>query len=142
MPDTAALASAPPHDRVARYLPFVGRILLGAIFVLSGLGKLAAPAATIRYIGASGLPFPLVGFVGASAIELVGGLMLVAGLRTRTIALLLAGFTLLTAVIFHHELSEQSQFIQFWKNVAITGGLLQVAAFGPGKIALDSRIGK
>jgi putative oxidoreductase len=120
-------------------LPLVGRILIAAIFLLSGAGKLAAPAGTIAYIQAAGLPLPPVAYGIAVATELGAGLLLVLGYRTRIVAAWLAVFSLATAFGFHHDLADQNQFIHFFKNVAMTGGLLQVVAFGGGRLSLDGR---
>jgi len=122
-------------------LALVGRVLMAAIFVLSGASKLADPAATIGYIASAGLPLPQLAFAGAVAVELLGGLSLVAGYRTRLVALALAIFSILAALAFHSALSDQNQFIHFFKNIAMAGGLLQVIAFGGGRISLDARRG-
>lgn len=116
-----------------------GRLLLAAIFLLSGYSKLADPAAAVGYIQSVGLPLPQVGVALAIAAELVGGALLVIGYRTRLAAAALAVFTLVTALFFHSALGDQNQFIHFFKNVAIIGGLLQVIAFGPGRLSLDGR---
>ena len=116
-----------------------GRLLLAAIFLLSGWSKLADPAGTMGYIQSVGLPFPQVGVAVAIAVELVGGALLVIGYRTRLVAAALALFTLATAIFFHSALGDQNQFIHFFKNVAIAGGLIQVIAFGPGRLSLDGR---
>jgi putative oxidoreductase len=123
------------QDRIA----LAGRILLAAIFVMSGLGKVAAPAATLAYMKAAGLPLAPVGLAIAALIELGGGLALVIGYRTRLAATVLAAFTIVTALVFHSALSDQNQLIHFFKNVAIAGGLLQVVAFGGGRFSLDAR---
>ena len=120
-------------------LALVGRILIAAIFILSGASKLADPAGTIGYIASAGLPLPQLAFVGAAAVELLGGLALVLGYRTRFVALALAIFSVVAALSFHSALSDQNQFIHFFKNIAMAGGLLQVAAFGGGTVAIDSR---
>jgi len=120
-------------------VPLVGRILIAAIFLLSGLSKLAAPAGTIGYIQAAGLPLPVVAYGIAVATELGAGLLLVLGFRTRIVAAWLAVFTLATAFGFHHALADQNQFIHFFKNIAMTGGLLQVVAFGGGRLSIDGR---
>lgn len=120
-------------------LPFAGRIGIAAIFVLSGLSKLAAPAATIGYIQSAGLPLPQVGLAIALLVELVGGAALVLGYRTRLVAGILAAFSIATAFAFHSALGDQNQFVHFFKNVAITGGLLNVIAFGGGAWSLDAR---
>ncbi|MES2115058.1 MAG: DoxX family protein [Pseudomonadota bacterium] len=122
-------------------LPLIGRLLMATIFVFSGLGKIAAPAATIGYIGAMGLPFPTLGLIGAIAIEVGGGLLLIAGLQTRATALVLAAFSLVTGLIFHHAISDQNQLIHLLKNIAMAGGLLQIAAYGAGSFSLDARHG-
>ena len=121
-------------------VPFVGRILVAAIFILSGLGKIGAPAATQGYIAAMGLPAPLLAYIGAVAIELGGGLLLLAGYRTKLIAAALALFSIVTAFIFHHALADQNQMIHFLKNFAMAGGLLQFVAYGAGRISVDYRI--
>lgn len=123
----------------AAALPLVGRIAIAAIFLLSGFGKLAAPAGTIAFIQAAGLPFPPLAFGIAAAIEVLGGIALILGFRTRTTAMIMALFTLATAVGFHTNFADQNQFIHFFKNIAMAGGLLQVVAFGAGRFSLDSR---
>jgi putative oxidoreductase len=120
-------------------LPVVGRVMISAVFLLSGASKLAAPAMTIGYIHSAGLPFPLGAFAIAAFIELVGGATLILGYRTRLVAAVLAIFSIATALSFHHNWADQDQFIHFFKNVAMTGGLLQVMAFGGGRLSLDAR---
>lgn len=117
----------------------VGRIALSAIFILSGLSKLADPASTIGYIQSVGLPAPQLAFLVAVAVEIVGGVALIAGLRTRYVAAALAAFSVVTAFGFHAELSDQNQFIHFFKNIAMAGGLLQIIAFGGGRLSFDDR---
>ncbi|HTD04839.1 DoxX family protein [Undibacterium sp.] len=120
-------------------IPVIGRLLMSAIFVLSGMGKLAAPAMTIGYIAAMGLPFATLGFILAVVTELGGGVLLALGYKTRLTALVLAIFSVVTGVIFHHALGDQNQMIHFLKNLAMAGGLLQVVAFGAGAFSLDTR---
>lgn len=121
------------------YAPTVGRWLLAAIFLISGVGKLFNPAGTVGYIAAVGLPLPGFVFILTVILEIGGALMLIAGYRTRIVALALAGFTLAAAVLFHGNVGDQNQFIHFLKNLAIAGGLLQVAAFGAGRLSVDAR---
>ena len=120
----------------------VGRIFIAVLFLLSGLGKVAAPAATQGYISAMGLPAPVLAYFGSTAVELIGGVLLIVGFRVRAVAVGMAVFTLLTAVFFHRDFADQNQMIHFLKNIAIVGGLLQVAAFGAGRLALDYRFGR
>lgn len=120
-------------------LAAAGRVLLAAIFVLSGVSKLADPTGTIAYITSAGLPAPSLAYGVAVAVELVGGLLLIAGIRTRIVASAIAVFSLAAAFGFHANLADQNQFIHFFKNVALAGGLLQVAAFGSGRFGFDRR---
>jgi putative oxidoreductase len=115
-----------------------GRLLLGVLFVVSGIGKLAAPLATQAYIASVGLPMPLVAYVLATVVEVGGGLALILGFRARLVAVGIAIFTLATAVLFHSNFADQNQMIHFLKNLSISGGLLQVAAFGAGRFSLDA----
>jgi putative oxidoreductase len=120
-------------------LPFIGRLFISAIFLISGLGKITAPAGMIGYIKSAGLPLPLVAFAIAVVIEIGGGLALIAGYRTRFVATALAVFCVATALSFHNDLADQNQFIHFFKNVAMAGGLLQIVAFGAGRFSIDGR---
>jgi putative oxidoreductase len=117
----------------------LGRVLLSAIYLLSGLSKLTAPAATIGYIASAGLPFAPLGLAVAVAVEVLGGAALIVGYRTRIVAAVMAVFTVATALAFHNNLADQGQFVHFFKNIAMTGGLLQVVAFGAGRFGLDAR---
>lgn len=121
------------------YGQLFGRVLLSSIFLVSGAGKLAAPTATAAYITAMGLPLPLLGVAAAIAIELGAGMALLLGFRARLAALLLSGFCAVTGAMFHCQFGDQNQLIHFLKNLAMAGGLLQVAAVGAGVISLDRR---
>lgn len=116
----------------------IGRVLLAAIFLISGLGKLAAPAATAGYIASIGLPFAGLGVALAIALEVGGALLLIFGWQTRVVTLALAVFSIATGVLFHNTIGDQNQFIHLLKNIAIAGGLLQVAALGAGAYSLDA----
>ena len=120
-------------------LPLVGRILLAILFILSGLFKLAGPAGTQGYIASVGVPAPLLAYIVAVVVELGGGVLLLVGYRVRFAATALAIFTVAAALLFHHAFGDQNQFIHFVKNLAITGGLLQVIAFGAGSFSFDNR---
>jgi len=117
---------------------FAGRALLSSLFIVSGLGKAAAPAATLGYIGSTGMPFPTLALAAALLIELGFATALLLGYRTRFVAVVMAGFTVATALAFHNQFGDQNQLIHFLKNLAIAGGLLQVAAFGAGALSLDA----
>ena len=120
-------------------LPLLGRAGIAAIFVLSGLSKLAAPDATVGYIASAGLPLPMIGLALALILELAGGALLFLGYRTRIVAAVLAAFSVATALAFHNDLADQNQFIHFFKNIAIAGGLLNIVAFGGGRLSLDAQ---
>ena len=124
-----------------RYFPFVGRLMIGLPFAMSGLGKLAAYGSTVAMISAAGLPLPPLAFAVAVVVELGGGVLLIAGYRTRFVAMAMAVFSLATAVSFHHDFADQNQMIHFLKNVMMAGGLLQIAAFGAGALSVDNRRG-
>jgi putative oxidoreductase len=109
---------------------------------MSGLGKLGAYAATVGYIAAMGLPVPPLAYIGAVAVELGGGLLLLAGYRARYVSLAMAVFCLVTAAFFHHNFADQNQMIHFLKNVMMAGGLLQITYFGAGAFSLDARAGR
>jgi len=142
--NTQTFADAPnaaASNLTTTLVPLVGRGMISAIFLLSGLSKIAAPAMTIGYIQSVGLPAPSVAFGLSVFVELAGGLALLLGYRTRAVAAVLALFSLVTAAVFHNALGDQNQFIHFFKNVAMAGGLLHVVAFGGGRISLDARRG-
>ncbi|MFM0643829.1 DoxX family protein [Paraburkholderia bryophila] len=122
-----------------KFLPLLGRILIGAPFVMSGLGKLAAYGATVGYIAAMGLPVPPLAFALAVVTELGGGLLLLSGYRARAVSLGMALFCIVTAMFFHHNFADQNQMIHFLKNVMMAGGLLQITYFGAGALSLDAR---
>lgn len=108
----------------------VGRLCISAIFLISGVGKLMSPAATIAEIQSVGLPFPGLGLVLAIAIELFCGAALAAGYKVRWAAGILTVFTVVTAIFFHSAFADPNQFTHFLKNVAMTGGLLHVIVLG------------
>jgi putative oxidoreductase len=116
----------------------IARILLAHIFILSGFGKLGAGyAATQGYMVAMGVPgalLPLVIF-----LEIGGGLALLAGLLTRWAALALAAFSIVGALIFHHNFGDQMQMIMFMKNFAMAGGLLLLYVHGAGAYSIDAK---
>jgi putative oxidoreductase len=116
-----------------------GRVFLAALFLISGLSKLAAFEPTTAYIASAGLPFPVLAYFATLVIEIGGGLMLIAGFQARFVAATLALFTIAAAVFFHNDFADQNQAIHFLKNIAIAGGLLQVLAAGAGRFSLDAR---
>jgi putative oxidoreductase len=122
-----------------KYLPFVGRLLIGGIFVMSGLNKLGAYSGITAAILAVGLPFAPLGFAIAIAVEIGFGFLLLIGYRARPVALALAIWCVVTAIFFHRNFSDQNMFIHFLKNLMIAGGLLQIVHFGAGALSVDNR---
>ena len=125
-----------------RFLPFTGRLLIGGIFLMSGLSKIPAYAGITAAISSVGLPLAPLGFVIALVVEIGLGLLLLVGYRTRAAALGLAIWCVVTAVFFHRNFADQTVMIHFLKNLMIAGGLLQVVYFGAGPVSLDNGVGR
>jgi putative oxidoreductase len=125
-------------EKANRYLPLLGRVLIGAPFILSGLGKLATHDATVGYISSVGLAFPQLGWLIALVVEIGGGALLLIGYRARLVALVVALFALATAIAFHRNFADQNQLIHFLKNIMLVGGLLQIVYFGAGPMSVDA----
>jgi putative oxidoreductase len=121
-----------------RFLPLLGRMLIGAPFILSGFGKLVAYEGTVAAISGVGLPLAPLGWAIAVATELGGGALLIVGFRARVVGFLVALFTLATAFTFHRNFADQNQMIHFMKNLIMAGGLLQIAYFGSGPLSIDA----
>ena len=124
-----------------QYLPLIGRILLGLIFVIAGFGKLANPAGAAGYMTAYGIPYANLLVWPAALVEFGGGILLMIGWRARCAATALILFTVVATFIFHAFWSVgadqmQMQQISFHKNLAIIGGLLYVVAYGSGACSL------
>ena len=123
-----------------KFHPFIslgGRILIALIFVLAGVNKLGAIEGTQGYMVAMGVP----GFLIYPTIlfEIGAGLAIIVGYQTRFVSLALAGFCVITAIIFHNNLGDQTQFVLFMKNLAMAGGFLFLARDGAGEFSLDNR---
>lgn len=129
-------------------LALVGRILIALLFIPAGFGKISGFAGTVGYATSVGMPMPTVAVAVGLLIELLGGLALLFGFGTRIAALALAVFTLAASFFFHAywALPADQQMMQqllFFRNVAVTGGLLAFAAFGAGAWSVDgARFGR
>lgn len=135
MTTSANTVAAPSTAQDA--LALVARLLLAALFILAGINKIGAMEGTVGYIGSVGLPFPELVYFGTVAFEIAGGLMLAAGFKARYVGFAMGIFTLLTAVIFHSDFSQQIEVTLFLKNLAIAGGMFAIAAFGAGRLSVD-----
>jgi len=129
-------------EMVKQYGPPLGRVLLALIFVISGFGKITGFDGTVGYIQSAGLPAPQLAAIVAIVVELGAGLMLIVGWKARWAALALFVFVIVATLFFHAfwavpEDQKQLQMIMFLKNLAIMGGLLYVAAAGPGSLSAE-----
>lgn len=120
-----------------KYSSVVARVLLAHIFIMAGLNKIMGYAGTQGYMESVGVPGILLPLV--ILVEVGAGLAVLVGWQTRWAAYALAGFTVLSAIIFHSNLGDQIQMIMFMKNFAIAGGLLLLAEHGAGAFSLDKR---
>ncbi|MBD8879684.1 DoxX family protein [Rhodanobacter sp. 7MK24] len=122
----------------------LARLLLMVLFVLFGWSKLTDFAGTTAYMASEGLPLPALAAVVVIAMEFVVGLAIMLGVCTRPLALLMALYTLGTALVGHHfwtmvGAERAANMINFYKNLSIVGGLLLLCLTGPGKYSLDRR---
>ena len=133
-------SQASPANTVKNIAELAGRGFLAVLFLLSGLSKIGAYAATAGYMSSVGVPGVLLPVVIVT--EVVGALAIILGWQTRISAFLLAGYTLLAALIFHTKLTDQIEMINFLKNVSIAGGFLLLVANGAGPVSLDRRLAR
>lgn len=122
------------------YYFLAGRILIAAIFLMSGLNKIMQPAATRAYMAQQGIPMTGLFLVLAIIAEVGGGLSVLLGAYTRIGAALLFLFMIPTTLIFHTNFSDPNQMIHFMKNLAMIGGILYVIEAGPGRISVDAKL--
>ncbi len=127
-------------------MALAGRLLIAVLFLPSAVGKIANFPGATGFVASKGLPMPALLLAGAIAVEVIGALALIAGYRTRWAALALAAFTVLAGVLFHDfwaAPAAQAMLQQqaFFKNLGIAGGLLLLAALGPGPLSIDHRKG-
>lgn len=124
-------------NQLQAFSTLLGRLFLAMIFIQSGLSKMSDYAATQGYMDAMGVSSALLPLV--IALEVLGGIAIVIGFKARLVALAMAGFSLLSALLFHTNFSDQTQTIMLMKNIAIAGGFLMIVAHGAGAYALDNR---
>ena len=122
----------------------IARVLLALMFVLSGISKLTGLEGTAGYIASVGLPAAQLLALGAGVLEVAAGALLIVGFQARWAALALAAFTVIASLLFHNfwAMPADKAFMQqlmFMKNLAVTGGLLFVFAYGAGSLSVDAR---
>ncbi|NES82807.1 MAG: DoxX family protein [Moorea sp. SIO2B7] len=122
-----------------KYIPLLARIFLSAIFIKSGIDKIFNIEGTTKYMEANGIPFAGLILIPTIIVLVGGGLSVLLGYKARWGALLLIGFLIPATLIFHTDLSQRIQEIQFMKNLGLMGGLMMVVAFGAGAISFDER---
>ena len=131
-------------DSSSSIVPLLGRFLISIIFILSGVNKVASFSMMTGFVASKGMPLPYLMIGGAAAVEILGGLAILAGFQTKIAAWILFLFLIPTTAMFHNfwvmqgadRMDNQGHFM---KNLAIMGGLLFVAAFGAGSYSVDSR---
>jgi putative oxidoreductase len=116
-----------------------GRILIGLLFVMAGFTKISGFEGTAGWMASMGLPMASFLLVLTIILEIGGGIALMIGYKTKTVAFLLTGFTILATLIFHSDFTVAGQDMLFMKNIMIIGGLLHITGLGAGKISLDNR---
>jgi putative oxidoreductase len=142
---TASTYAAPASTAAAQdTLALIGRVLIALLFIPAGFGKLTGFAGAVGYIASAGLPLPQLGAAIAIVVELGLGIMLLVGFKSRLAAIVIAVFTVAAAIFFHNYWAMPADKayvnqLMFFKNLAIAGGLLLIAAFGPGRFSIDKR---
>lgn len=125
-------------DKLQQLSAPIGRLFLSLIFIVSGMGKISGYVGTqagMESVGVPGMLLPVV-----IVLEVLGGIAIVLGFKARPIAFLLAGFSVLSALLFHNFLADPSQMNAFMKNVAMAGGFLMIFAHGAGAYSLDNHL--
>jgi putative oxidoreductase len=125
------------YEKNRDVLLLAGRILGCMVFLTAGYGKIIRYDATVGYFGKLGVPMPSLSAPGIAIFELAGGLLLLVGYKTRSVALLLGVFSFVAALFAHLAWADPSQFNHFFKNLAIFGAFLAFAVAGGGKYSLD-----
>jgi len=131
-----------PTTAQANLVTLVARVMLALLFILGGFGKFMAAAATKAYFAKIGVPVPGAAYIVAVVVELGGGILFLLGVRTRTVAAVLAAFTVATALLAHTNFADMQQKTQFLKNMAIAGGFLGFAVLGGGTYSVDGQLSR
>lgn len=127
------------HHKKVSLLKLIGRISLSAIFIMGGVSKITGFSGSVGYATAFGVPLPEIAIIIAIVVELVGGVMILFGYKTKLASLTIAIFLIPVTLIFHNDFGNQLEMVAFMKNLAIFGGLLYVAVGGAGAYSLDHK---
>ena len=125
---------------INNYGSLVGRILISVMFLMAGISKITGYAGTQGYMEAMGVPGALLPLV--IALEVFGALAIIIGYKTKLVAFLLAGFSIVSALIFHNNFADQMQVALFMKNIAIAGGFMFLMVNGAGPLSIDNKLNK
>jgi len=128
-------------DSFKAYLTPLGRLLMSSIFIWAGIGKLRNPAGAVQYFSGVHVPVPNVAVWVVIIIEIIGGLAILLGFKTRWAAAVLAIFCLVTGFGVHLPAGDYPNMVNFYKNLVMAGGFLYVVAYGAGGISIDSAMG-
>jgi putative oxidoreductase len=120
------------------YGSLVGRVFISALFLMAGVSKITGYASTQGYMQAMGVPEVLLPLV--IVLEVLGSFAIIIGYKTKVAAFLLAGFSIISAFVFHFNFADQMQSVMFMKNIAIAGGFLFLVVNGPGLLSLDNKL--
>ena len=123
-------------NTINNYLSLLARIGLAAIFIWSGSNKIMNPVTTMENMSAHGMPLTSIFLAGAIALEILGGLSVLLGIKVRWGAAMLIVFLIPATLIFHHDLSTELEQAMFFKNLAMLGGLLMLIQYGGGELIL------
>ncbi len=134
-------SASPAGTANASVAILAGRVLLSILFILAGFSKLTAIAGTAQWFASIGLPMPTVTAVVSGLIELLGGLAILVGFKTRIAAIVLAVFTLAATAVAHLDFSQAGNALMLQKNLGLTGGFLLLAVLGAGSLSIDGRRG-
>jgi putative oxidoreductase len=126
-------------DALKTYAQPLGRLLMSALFIWAGYGKLMNPSGTAQYFAHYHLPVPSVLVWIVIVIELIGGLLILIGWQIRWVALVLAAFCLVTGFAIHLPVGDQPNMVNFFKNLTMAGGFLYVFANGAGALSVDGK---
>ena len=125
---------------MANILDLLGRILISALFLLSGVFKISNYDGTVGWIESFGMPGILI--IPAIILEVIGPILIIIGYKARIAAGFLSLFCIVTAIIFHNEFSDQMQFTSFLKNIALAGGFLFIVVNGTKDFSIEKKFSK